>query len=201
MRLAAFACSAVLAAAAAYGTPCAAQPLTARASLRDALLDRFVGQWVLTGTMAGRPATHDVTVEWVLGHQYLRMHEVARERSADGQPTYQAAVYIARDPKTREYTCVWLDNTPGGVDAQSLGRAPAAAASGDSIPFLFRYDDGSRMHTTFAYDRARDAWAWQLDAEPTGKPDVREAFARVRLTRATTPAAPAARALSGRPSP
>ena len=206
VRHAAGALAAVLAAAVPCGPPCAAQPPAVRGSLRDALLDQFVGRWVLTGTIAGRPATHDVTAEWVLGRHYVRVHEVARERGADGQPAYQADVYVARDPKTREYTCVWLDNTPGGVDAQSLGRAPAAAASGDSIPFLFRYDDGSHMHTTFAYDRARDAWAWRLDAEPAGTPDVRKRdvrrpFARVTLTRATGPAAPAAPPPAGSPPP
>ena len=201
MRRAAGALAVVLAAAAPLGTPCAAQPPTAHGAFRDALLDHFAGRWVLTGTIAGTPTTHDVTAEWVLGDRYLRVHEVARERDAAGEPAYQADVYIGRDPATHERTCVWLDNTPGGVDAQSLGRAPAAAASGDSIPFLFRYNDGSRMHTTFTYDRARDAWAWRLDAEPAGKPDVRRPFARVTLTRVAGPAAPAALPPAGSPAP
>ena len=168
---------------------CGAQQPT----FRDALLDRFAGRWVLTGTIAGKPAMHDVTADWVLGHQYLRVHEVARERGADGQPAYQADVYVGWDPKARTYTCVWLDNTPGGVDAQSLGRAAGGGAGGDSVTFLFRYDDGSRMHTTFAYDRRADAWAWRLDAEPAGTPEVRQPFARVTLIRV----APA----PGRPPP
>ncbi|GJG87307.1 hypothetical protein tb265_24880 [Gemmatimonadetes bacterium T265] len=174
--------------------PCGAQQPT----FRDALLDRFAGRWVLIGTIAGKPTTHYVTAEWVLGHQYLRVHEVARALGADGQPAYQADVYVGRDPKTREYTCVWLDNTPGGVDAHSLGRAPAGTAGdatgGDSVAFLFRYDDGSRMHTTFVYDRAADRWAWRLDAEPAGKSDLRRPFARVTLTRVTAPPAGAASA-------
>ncbi|HEY0777734.1 MAG TPA: hypothetical protein VGD56_07185 [Gemmatirosa sp.] len=170
-------------------TALVAAPATAQQpTFRDALLDRFAGRWVLTGTIAGKPTTHDVTAEWVLGHQYLRIHEVARERTAAGEAAYQADIYVGSDPKTQEYTCVWLDNTPGGVDAQSLGRAPAGTARGDSVPFVFRYDDGSRMHTTFAYDRAHDAWAWRLDAEPAGKPEVRRPFARVTLTRVPAPA-------------
>jgi hypothetical protein len=165
--------------------PCGAQSAAASDAVRDPLLARFAGRWVLTGTIAGKRTTRDVTAEWVLGDRYLRVHQVARERNAAGAPTYQADVYIGRDPDTQERTCVWLDSTPGGVDAQSLGRAPAAAVSGDSIPFLFRYNDGSRMHTTFAYDRTRDTWAWRLDEEPAGKPDAREPFARVTLTRVT----------------
>jgi len=152
-------------------------------TFRDTLLDRFAGRWVLRGTIAGKPTTHDVTGEWVLGHQYLRVHEVSREVGAGGGPAYAADLYIGWDAKARAYTCVWLD-TYGGVDAQSLGRTAAAPAGGDSLPFRFRYDDGSRMHTTFAYDRAADTWAWRLDAEPAGQPDARRPFARVTLTRA-----------------
>lgn len=192
MKRAAGALAFILVAAATFGTPCAAQPSTTNA-FRDTLLARFAGRWVLTGTIAGKPTTRDVTAEWVLGDRYLRVNQVARERDASGQPTYQANVYIGRDPVTNERTCVWLDSTPGGVDSQSLGRAPAANASGDSIPFLFRYNDGSRMHTTFIYDRVRDTWLWRLDDEPAGKSDVRRPFARVTLTRVVGSTAPAAR--------
>lgn len=191
----------VFAAASALGMPCAAQTPLAHGAVRDALLDHFAGRWVLTGTIAGRATTRDVTAEWVLGDRYLRVHQVARERDAAGAPTYQADVYIGQDPATHERTCVWLDSTPGGVDAQSLGRAPAAAASGDSVPFLFRYNDGSRMHTTFIYDRTRDVWTWRLDEEPPGTPDVRQPFARVTLTRVAGAVAPALLLPAGSPAP
>jgi hypothetical protein len=201
VRRAVGALAVVLAAAAPLDSRSAAQSPTADVASRDVLLDHFAGRWVLTGTIAGQPMTHDVTVEWVLGDRYLRVHEVSRERDSAGAPVYQADVYIGRDPVTHERTCVWLDSTPGGVDSQSLGRAPAAATSGDSIPFLFRYIDGGRMHTTFIYDRARDVWAWRLDAEPAGNPDVRRPFARVTLTRVMSPAAPAAPRPAGGRSP
>ena len=44
---------------------------------QDALLDHFAGKWVLQGTIAGGEVTHDITAEWVVGHQYLRFHEVS----------------------------------------------------------------------------------------------------------------------------
>src|SRR4051812_16832401 len=49
----------------------------------DSLFDRLVGRWVLHGTIARRTTTHDVTFDWMLGHEYLRMHEVSRERNTD----------------------------------------------------------------------------------------------------------------------
>ena len=37
---------------------------------QDALLDKFVGSWVLSGTIDGKQTTHDVEAAWVLDHQY-----------------------------------------------------------------------------------------------------------------------------------
>ncbi len=54
------------------------------------------------------------------------------------------------------------------------------AASGDSIPFLFRYTATTSFHTTFVYDRARDSWQWHMDNDSAG---VLQPFARVTLTR------------------
>jgi len=159
--------------------PLAAQQPT----FRDSLLDRYVGHWVARGTIAGRATVHDVTNEWVLAHQFLRVHEVARERDSAGRPAYEATVYIGWDAKAREYTCVWLD-VFGNVAAQSIAHAPAGS---DSLAFLFHYDDGSRMHTTMAWRRDRQGWDWILDGEPAGQPETRTPFARLTLTRALTP--------------
>ena len=56
-------------------------PLSAWAQeppLHDALLDHMVGKWVLRGTIGGAETTHDIYAEWVLGHEYVRLHEVSR---------------------------------------------------------------------------------------------------------------------------
>ena len=44
---------------------------------QDPLLDRFTGTWVLEGMIAGGDVVHDVTAEWVSGHQYLRFVELS----------------------------------------------------------------------------------------------------------------------------
>ncbi len=41
--------------------------------VQDDLLDQLAGSWKLSGTAAGRPARNDVTAEWVLDHQFLRI--------------------------------------------------------------------------------------------------------------------------------
>ena len=147
--------------------------------LQDPLLDRMIGKWVLQGTIAGKTTTHDVTSEWVLGHQYLKIQEVSREKNSRNQPAYDAIIFIAWDSRSTEYTCLWLDNT-GTWDftSQSIGRA--MRSSGDAITFRFGSDDGSSVNTTFSYDKNADTWQWLIDNQTGTKI---QPFARVKLTR------------------
>src|SRR5947209_3347801 len=41
---------------------------------KDDLLDNLVGKWQLTRKMKGREQQDTVDVEWILNHQFLRMH-------------------------------------------------------------------------------------------------------------------------------
>jgi hypothetical protein len=158
--------------------PCGAS--AQEAALRDSLLDRMVGHWILRGTIEGQPTTHDVDADWVLGHGYLRVHEVSRERNADGSPVYEAIVMVGVDPGAPGYACFWLDNTSArGLNGQAMGHADPAA--GDSIAFVFKGADGSAFHTTFHYERARDLWTWAMDGEGAG--GGRLPFARLTLSR------------------
>jgi hypothetical protein len=150
------------------------------APARDALLDRLAGAWVASGYIVGKPTTHDIEASWVLAHQYLRIHEVSRERDAGGAPRYEAFVYIAVNRAADgEYKCLWLDSTTG--DGLANGMSCAARRDGDTIPFVFR-DKGGRADftNTFAYDRAGDAWTWTLDNVKDGKSSP---FARFALKR------------------
>src|SRR6266571_896187 len=58
----------------------------------DSLFPRLIGHWVLRGTIARQQTVHDVTFEWLLGREYVQMHEVSRERAPNGSPTYEAVV-------------------------------------------------------------------------------------------------------------
>jgi hypothetical protein len=147
-------------------------------AFQDPLLDRLVGKWVLPGTIDAAKTTHDVVAEWVLGHEYVQLHEVSREKDANGAPAYEATVFIGWDKRTSEYACLWLDSTGGG------GLAPPvvghAKRDGDRIAFLFALPDGTKFHTTFAYTKGTDTWQWVMDGEQGGK---LQPFARLTLTR------------------
>lgn len=151
--------------------------LAQQPTLNDQLLDRMVGRWTLTGTIANQQTTHDVTGEWVLGHQYVRLHEVSHEKDAKGQPLYEADVYVGWDADVKQYACVWLD-VYGGIAPGSLAQV---APSGDSIAFVFRHDATTAFHNTMSYDRAADRWSWRMDNDSAG---TLSPFARVTLTRA-----------------
>ncbi len=150
-----------------------AQPTT----FQDDLLDSLIGTWVLHGTIEGRETTHDVSVDWVLGHQYIRISETSRERMPDGTPEYEAIVFIGWDARGKRHACQWLDNTGGGgLDATAIGHG---VRSGNSIPFRFETPGGA-FHNTFSFDPGSGSWQWLMQSEDKG---ALVEFARVRLDR------------------
>ena len=144
----------------------------------DHLLDRLTGSWILQGTIAGRETTHDIESEWVLNHEYLRFHETSREKNIQGQPAYEAIVFIEWDESSNEYRCLWLDSTGGGGLTAPIAQGKRG---NDEIAFIFRdKDKDSGIHTTFVYSKGSDTWSSLIDNEHDGK---LTSFARVKLTR------------------
>ena len=143
-----------------------------------ALLDKLAGRWVMNGTLAGKPATHDVDAAWVLKREYLQFHEVSRDKDADGGPAYEAIVYLGWNDKTSEYGCLWLDNTEAwDFTGRGLGRGRKA---GNSIPIVIALSPRDAIHTTFRYDIPSDSWQLTIDRVTDGKA---KRFGDVRLTR------------------
>jgi hypothetical protein len=151
-----------------------AQQLT----FRDSLLEHFTGKWVLQGIIDSKTTIHDVTVEWVLNHQYIQIKEVSREKKVDGEAEYEAIVFIGWDQLLKEYTCLWLDVTgSGGLTAQAIGHSKQ---NGNEIAFLFKLSESSIFHTKFVYNADNDTWQWLMDDEENGQ---LQPFARVTLKR------------------
>jgi hypothetical protein len=139
---------------------------------KDALLDHLAGSWILEGTIADEEAIHDVTAEWILDYQYLRIHEVSRDTQPDGRPAYEANFFIGWDPGAKQYACVWLD-TSGRISSDSIANAKR---NGDEISFIFKDKDGV-LHLTFAYNAQTDSWEWRLESGLNSD----DPFARVTL--------------------
>lgn len=148
-------------------------------SKSESLMDKMTGEWVMAGTIGNEQVTHDVYVDWILKRQYIRIHEVSREKDAGGELAYEAWIHIAWDKENAEYVVMWLDNTgTTNFAAEAVGHGKP---NGDRIPFVWKFADGSGIHNTFAYDRASDTWSWTIDnVDKSEKPSP---FARVTLKR------------------
>jgi len=153
-------------------------PVLAQQAIRDSLLGHMTGKWLLQGTVDGKETTHDIVSEWVLGHQYIQIKEVSREKNADGKPIYDAIVFIGLNKSLTGYSCLWLDNTGSdGLNPHAIGHAKR---NGNRLEFLFNIVDNSIFHTTFVYNSQDDSWQWLMDNEENGK---WQSFAKMKLTR------------------
>jgi hypothetical protein len=133
--------------------------LAQQPTLRDSLLDHMTGKWLLQGTIAGKQIVHDIEANWVLAHQYLLISETSHEKNDDGQPQYEANVYVGWDQASGEYVCIWLDIF-GGIAPQSIGRTKP---HGNDIPFIFRDSSNvDNFHTTFSYNNDSNTWQWLM---------------------------------------
>lgn len=150
-----------------------------RPPLNSPLLDHLAGEWVLEGTIAGQHTTHDVVADWVANHQYLRLHEVSREKTTDGKPQYDAFIHIGWNEQKKTYTIIWLDNF-WGIDPEAIG---SASPKENELPFLWKDEKGTvTFSNDFLYDTKTDSWLWTMDNVVNG---TKKPFGSVKLVRAT----------------
>ncbi|MBI2796196.1 MAG: DUF1579 family protein [Gemmatimonadetes bacterium] len=131
-RLATAACAMVVLA----GAPARAQKGA------DALLDRLVGKWLVSGTIRGKPTAYRAEGKRVLGGKFVRL----TLREASDPPRYDAIVMLGLEAKTSRWVAHWMDDfgpTPGAT----LGWGPAGPAP---LVILFEYPDGP-MRDTFTF--------------------------------------------------
>jgi hypothetical protein len=126
----------------------------------------------MSGTIDGKQTTHDVDADWILKREYIRLHEVSREKDAKGGPAYEAIVFLSWDAKKGEYCCLWMDNTAGGaLSSEAIAHGKPAAGA---IPLVFTIAGKESLHTTFLYDAPADSWRLTIDDVTSGKNDARD---------------------------
>jgi len=143
--------------------------------MQDPLLDHMVGSWKLAGRIAGQPAEHSVSAEWVLNHQFLHVHEKSNAPSKNGT-TYEAMIFIGYDNTSERYVVHWLD-IYGGRFSETLGYGKR---DGNIIRLTFEYPDGP-FHTTFLWEDASKSWRWEMDSKDAN--GQWKEFGRMTLTR------------------
>src|SRR5262245_31255793 len=114
--------------------PIAAQgPLDGRNRIfHDELLGHLVGDWKLTRKIRGQTVENTVKAEWVLQHQFLRVHM----KGLATPPDYEAMIFIGYDNASERYVAHWID-VFGGRISETLAMALAqeiASSLSSSIP-------------------------------------------------------------------
>lgn len=128
---------------------------------RDDLLESLVGKWQLTRTIRGKQVQNSVGAEWVLNHQFLRVH--MKDTAVPSQ--YEAMVFIGYDNASERYVAHWID-VYGGRFSETLGYG---RRDGDSIRFVFEYPDGP-FHNTFTWNRETKIWTFLMETKnPSGQ--------------------------------
>jgi Protein of unknown function (DUF1579) len=92
-----------------------------------------------------------VKAEWVLNHQFLRLHM----KDVKVPAAYEAMVFIGYDNTSDRYVAHWIDVFGGGF-SETLGYGQK---TGNSIKFVFEYPDGP-FHNTFTWSPAAKTWTF-----------------------------------------
>jgi hypothetical protein len=114
------------------------------AEWHDDLVDRMAGTWKIEGQVMRQQAHHELQAEWVLNHQFLRMHEKTVANAPSDEHLYEAYWYLGYDAVSERYVLHLMD-VFGGRFSETLGYG---TREGNEIRFVFEYPDGP-FHTTY----------------------------------------------------
>jgi hypothetical protein len=145
---------------------------------RDDFVDHMAGAWTLTGQVLGREAHHDIQAEWVLNHQFLRLHEKSAVSAPPSERRYEAIWFLGYDSVSERYV-LHLFDIFGTRYSETLGYG---LRDGNAIRFVFEYPDGP-FHTTYRWSPETGTWHWLL--EQKDKDGKWTTFADFKLTRAS----------------
>jgi Protein of unknown function (DUF1579) len=118
--------------------------------LQDALLDNLVGNWNVTRVMNKQTFETSAQAEWVLNHQFVRLHY----HDSGPSSKYEAMVFIGYDNAGRHYVVHWID-VFGGHFSQTLG---SGQREGNVLKITFNYPDGE-FTNTLTFDPKDSTWS------------------------------------------
>jgi hypothetical protein len=145
----------------------------------DELAEDMAGDWNVEGQVLGRPAHHEIQAEWVLNHQFLRIHEKTSAAAPGSENRYEALWFLGYDPVSERYVVHLLD-VFGTRFSETLGYG---TRDGNSLRFVFEYPDGP-FHTTYRWSPQSKTWQWFMETK--NKDGKWISFADLKLARAAT---------------
>jgi hypothetical protein len=143
----------------------------------DDLVDHLAGRWKMQGQVMGKDAHHKVQADWILHHQFLRIHEETTLDAPKGEHPYEAFWFLGYDPDSKKYVMHLID-VFGGKYSETLGYG---TRQGNQIRFLFDYPDGP-FRTMFQWNPDGNTWEWLMDQQKD-KSGKWAPFAVLRLTK------------------
>jgi hypothetical protein len=120
--------------------------------LQSDLLDQLVGVWAITGTIRGAPVREGADAEWVLGHQFLRIHR----KQIDGPA--ESVVHVGFDTVLQRFVAFRVD-TNGARGAETPGYG---VPKGDKLEFNFDYPT-SQFRETWSWDSKEKTWQFLVE--------------------------------------
>ena len=120
--------------------------------VKDSLLEKLVGKWKVTGNVIGDEVSQSCDVDWVLNHQFLRIHFLDEKKRP---PEYEAMVFLGYDNMSERYVMHWMDIF-GGRFSETLGYGKKKE---DESTILFAFEGpGGPLHNTFSWDSKTRTW-------------------------------------------
>jgi hypothetical protein len=142
-----------------------------RRLFKDEFIDNLVGKWKLTRQIRSKQVENTVEAEWVLNHQFLKLHM----KDLADPPAYEAIVLLGYIHSDKKYVLHWCDTYGGKFAGVGQGKR-----NGDSIEFEFQYPDGPFCNT-FTWDAKNKGWVFRM--ENKDKDGKRTLFAEDTLRR------------------
>lgn len=140
---------------------------------QDDLLDHLVGKWDATGTVHGRPSRQTFEAEWVVNHQFLRIHEKSVENIAGTNVPFEALLFIGYEKISKRYVLHSMSAFGGGRD----GDFAYGQRRGNEIKFedsfagrlkhgrfIWRPESKTWQYVT-AVENAKGEWEFSVDVK------------------------------------
>jgi hypothetical protein len=130
------------------------------ARFHDDLLDHMVGQWVVDVNVYGHKFTSDRQVEWVLGHQYLRIQEKSREVVPWLKKQFERVMYIGYNHGRKRYVVYELNVHGADVPTEPEGFT-YASRSGNELTVDHKNGAEVLGRSRLVWDPSSRTWLMQ----------------------------------------
>ncbi len=143
--------------------------------LEDEFLERFVGEWEITGTTEAGGEKHAFTAtesfEWILNHQFLVSNYEAP--MGPGMPTFEGMAVARSTPGTKDYELWWFDidgdgeKSEGKRDGNTVvyTAPPKSGKHEGTISTMTLMEDGGAHHVYKILPKGQTEWMTFFDVK------------------------------------